>query len=552
MKLLSTFSNIPQTTNNRMLLAYPSMKGCHQIKDTFVKNTKKSTSDEIKDMKCIKDGEEVQRFPNEDIGKLVKLKSKNEKNFNEICNITYNPKKENNYRFNSYNEISDSIKLKKKSPKTFSKIIEKSNMDDTKNIKKLMRFCDKKQNAMKTLDESKLILEAKDSDFHYKAFEISYIDDENKRKIITIDKNNGNIIDDEEFNYLIKPDIRYSIKKDNEDNASYSIAKYSGHDIDNLISSIKTVKNNDGKVLYKEYLIQSKDVDNKYNIYREENNTKYTIGTAEKTTSGNIIVEKNLVDSIGVKTQSLNIISPNGSRLIHTKITNPDGSILLNNKQQFKVIDENHFKSIENGTEYDINYSDKNVKVTKDDGDEVNISIGENEINSNGVISKELVPLTKQLPGSIYFDIDKFNLTKIGVGLDDVDDDSAHYCTELNLVTIGEELNTPDRISTLLHELGHFKDEHKKICYDDDLIDIYEDERELFVENRPRMELEASSYFVEIEEGSTDYSLEEFVADTYLHLHSANLENGINLRGEYLQQNFPETFAKAANLLLGN
>ena len=104
---------------------------------------------------------------------------------------------------------------------------------------------------------------------------------------------------------------------------------------------------------------------------------------------------------------------------------------------------------------YDISYYEDKVVVTKDNREKVEISIGENGINTKNVLSKDLLEVLKQLPGSIYFKIDKYKLNKIGKEIDNVSEKNAHYSHNENIVSLSNELAGKDGIATLLHELGH-------------------------------------------------------------------------------------------------
>ena len=75
-------------------------------------------------------------------------------------------------------------------------------------------------------------------------------------------------------------------------------------------------------------------------------------------------------------------------------------------------IDDNHFETIENGVKYNIEYLENKVVVTKDNGDVVEITIGDNS-RDGSVISRDLLPLLKRAPGSFYFNLNKYGLQKI-------------------------------------------------------------------------------------------------------------------------------------------
>ena len=317
-----------------------------------------------------------------------------------------------------------------------------------------------------------------------------------------------------------------------------------------LMDSEKIEYDSNGNILFKERYIRSKDIPSKYEIWREDaNGRKYKIGSAEKTPNGTIIIEKALTSINGTKNQYVFIEDPQGQRLVKTRIIDKDGNILFTNKQVFKKINENHFISIENGVKYDIRYYEDKVVVTKDNGEKVEISIGENGINTKNVLSKDLLEVLKQLPGSIYFKIDKYKLNKIGKEIDNVSEENAHYSHNKNIVSLSNELAGKDGIATLLHELGHYIDRHTEIYADSEILATYEKERKELFNSATQSEIEALAYFVSLEDTNSGGAITELIAETNALLYSNNNWEKTELRGELLLKYFPETFSLVAKKL---
>ncbi|MBR2430306.1 hypothetical protein IKB17_02435 [bacterium] len=314
---------------------------------------------------------------------------------------------------------------------------------------------------------------------------------------------------------------------------------------DKLESSSKTVKDNNGNILYKEYYEKSSNIPNKYNVWRENREGKrFLVGLAEKSPAGEMIIEKSLTSDSGIKTEYVIIEDLKGQRISKTKITNKDGDILIDINHKFKQINENHFISEENGVKYDIKYLENKVVVTRDDGEIAEVSIGE-----NGVISNESLYLTKLLPGSIYFDIKKYCLNKIEAEIDtEYGFSQGTYSNRRNIISL---VNAD--LFTLLHELGHYRCISKEIYKNQELLKIYEEERREFIETSPEEDIKQLDYFVTINpEHLLDRSIHEVIAEIYAILYSINTASCLELRGEYLQKYFPRTFAKAAELLLNS
>lgn len=320
-------------------------------------------------------------------------------------------------------------------------------------------------------------------------------------------------------------------------------------DFKKMVSSTKEVKDNQGNLLYIEKYVESKDAPGKYNIIRTDaSGREWLIGLAEHSESGNLVIEKSLQGTDGTKTDYVYSESPKGERLSVTKITDKDGNVLLNNSQKFKVIDENHFQSVENGETYDIQFSEDKIVVKKDNGETVEFKIDDRD--SKLYINPNIVPLLKQLPGSILMDIDKASLTEIGVGIDNVEDDNAHFDSNNNVVSISESVSAKDKGFILLHELGHMKDldGNKRIVENEELIEIFNEELQDFKENQSSIEEAAVSYL--INDGAfLGGGLPEMVAETNAFLYANNTWDLNEQRGHYLQQYFPKSFAKIAELL---
>lgn len=320
-------------------------------------------------------------------------------------------------------------------------------------------------------------------------------------------------------------------------------------DFKKMVSSTKEVKDNQGNLLYIEKYVESKDAPGKYNIIRTDaSGREWLIGLAEHSESGNLVIEKSLQGTDGTKTDYVYSESPKGERLSVTKITDKDGNVLLNNSQKFKVIDENHFQSVENGETYDIQFSEDKIVVKKDNGETVEFKIDDRD--SKLYINPNIVPLLKQLPGSILMDIDKASLAEIGVGINNVEDDNAHFDSNNNIVSISESVSAKDKGFILLHELGHMKDldGNKRIVENEELIEIFNEELQDFKENQSSIEEAAVSYL--INDGAfLGGGLPEMVAETNAFLYANNTWDLNEQRGHYLQQYFPKSFAKIAELL---
>lgn len=105
---------------------------------------------------------------------------------------------------------------------------------------------------------------------------------------------------------------------------------------------------------------------------------------------------------------------------------------------------------------------------------------------------------------------------------------------------------------TFAHEFGHYLDKHLDIRNNPEIISAFEKERKNLIENQPACEAKRMNYFIDIKSYSTrdvKGSIGEMIAEVNAFLYDSNTDERIELRGQYLQQYFPETFALIAKAL---
>lgn len=311
--------------------------------------------------------------------------------------------------------------------------------------------------------------------------------------------------------------------------------------------SVKVVKDSDGNLLYKEQYRPSADVEGKFDIVRTDaNGNEWIVGLASKSVNGNqTIIEKTLFGADNTKTDYVYLEDSNG-RLSYSKITDSEGNVILNNSRKFKQIDENHYLSVENGVEYDIRYFEDKIVVTSQDGNRVELPIVD---NGDEGISRDLIPLMKQLPGSALMDIDKFKLEGIAVSYDIAYSENAFYSPQGNVIVVSPELSGEEFVFTLLHELGHMVDYNTNIHGNAELLAIYQAERNALLESGAFKEFNELKYFTTFVHKNEGGAITEMIAETNALLHSTADQTTIEARGALLQQYFPKTFAKIAELL---
>ena len=316
--------------------------------------------------------------------------------------------------------------------------------------------------------------------------------------------------------------------------------------------STKVVKDKDGNVLFKERY-QKSQVPYRYNIYRTENGKEYIVGLAEKTPAGDTVVEKTIISPDGTKNDCVYGQDADGSRFTYNKITDSDGNVLLDNHRKLKVIDEDHIQSTENGVVYDMKFDFFNGKLTVSqmNGDNVVDTVTHEFGEENDQIAPELYPVMKQLPGSLFFQMRDLHFNQMCFVKDESLKNNAIYDGYSN-IGISPEQAKQDGAFTILHEFGHFLDDKYKLCKDNDLLKIFEQEKSDFLKITSNKELSNMKYFVDELHKNKDGAITEVIAETYALMNILTTDPEIILRGEYLQQYFPKTMAYIANKLERN
>lgn len=411
----------------------------------------------------------------------------------------------------------------------------------------------------KNLSEARVLImeNSEKTDYHKAGGIVDFIENKLKKDNweFALFDSEGNFI---RYNSAVNKDLQVFEKVITKDSSRIFSAKLEkNNDVTKIAESLKEIFDTKGNLICIERYIKSKDIPNKYDIFREfPDGQKYKIGLAELSESGVSTIEKTFINSKGMKTDYNYVEMPNGSRFSYTRIRDKRDKTLVENKYKYEVLDENHFKTIENGTKYYIQYKDSLlgsfVRVSASDGRVVAIMIGGNSESAPGVLSRSLLPLLKRMPGSFYFDIENKGLKKIGLSINNVLPDSAHYNTRENVIAVSKSWKDAD--FTLAHEIGHYRDKFMNISQNKEIIETYLQEREAFMTNESQYEAFATDYMIDACPRKTETSIDslgELVAEINAFLYASNNNSIIEMRGQFIQEHFPETFAKVAKVLLG-
>ena len=335
--------------------------------------------------------------------------------------------------------------------------------------------------------------------------------------------------------------------------------KSSYHDKETLGTAVYkeviTHKDKNGEITRKDILSES-PIDGIFNLKYEypDGRVEDIVKASVDEKTGIKTIKKDMRSSNGTRTEFLYEDDPNGNRIIDYKITKPDGKVLLKQSQTFEVIDENHFISSKNGMKYEIEKSDKELKI-KNLHHNTETSIKFDKM-IKGKHQQEVIGMLKKLSGDELFDVID-SLKKIK---SNSHDKSLYSYYEPDKKSI----STADNLFVFLHELGHAKDSavKRKDTPDKDnefyvgnknIREVYLKERKAFNKNFPPAQRDHIDYFIQARghyQGQWG-GLSEIVAETNALANTYTDESvkEISSRTHYLQQHFPETIAAIQNAM---
>lgn len=399
--------------------------------------------------------------------------------------------------------------------------------------------------------------------------EISAVKDDYKNKEVLVVVKNGNTkitkafdknlnaiydekrVEDKENN-IIK-----TYTKDYRNNSTSEITSTFDKDaeFEVVTSEIRTQYNKNGEIEYTEKTTPS-EVQGVLNVTRtnkDGNKTILSSGKIDKKT-GIASVKKEMTSLDGTKTEYLYENDPQGNRILDYKITDKKGKTLLNLSEAFEVINKNKFISSRGEERYQIDITDKGVKVQnlKDKNKKAEFRVGK-ELDDKPQL---LINTLKQLSGDELIKM-RENIDTL-VGLDN--------CLDSNYNGGLEAIFTGDNAFLLTHEIGHtidFKntdistnESYEKtfkntITMDKAVNKVYDEEMSTFLKAFPDAQRKHIDYFIRKEKhmGGEKGGVSETIAETNALINSPKTDNSLRFRTQYLQQYFPKTIAEVAKKL---
>ena len=399
--------------------------------------------------------------------------------------------------------------------------------------------------------------------------EISAVKDDYKNKEVLVVVKNGNTkitkafdknlnaiydekrVEDKENN-IIK-----TYTKDYRNNSTSEITSTFDKDaeFEVVTSEIRTQYNKNGEIEYTEKTTPS-EVQGVLNVTRtnkDGNETILSSGKIDKKT-GIASVKKEMTSLDGTKTEYLYENDPQGNRILDYKITDKKGKTLLNLSEAFEVINKNKFISSRGEERYQIDITDKGVKVQnlKDKNKKAEFRVGK-ELDDKPQL---LINTLKQLSGDELIKM-RENIDTL-VGLDN--------CLDSKYNGGLEAIFTGDNAFLLTHEIGHtidFKntdistnESYEKtfkntITMDKAVNKVYDEEISNFLKAFPDAQRKHIDYFIRKEKhmGGEKGGVSETIAETNALINSPKTDNSLRFRTQYLQQYFPKTIAEVAKKL---
>ncbi len=305
------------------------------------------------------------------------------------------------------------------------------------------------------------------------------------------------------------------------------------------------------------------------------NGNKYKIGLSEYDKKKGKHIEKHLTSLDGTKTDYVYANDKKGNQYFYYRITDKDNKILYKSEKKFKVLSPKHFQSTTDGINFDILFENDRIIITKLDGSNKKIEYkikdytpkdyknfnkfltdtkrkeetklldkelflgdlaAEEGLVEKYTVDKKFVNILKNLSGSEWFSLSNSNVLTL---ISDIKTKTAH--------SMGKGIQiSPDeiRLSTLEHEIGHEKFNQLKLCQDENLSKIYNEEKDLFLTNLPNIVTQQAGYFMR---NVMSDGLSETAAEANLIVNAPQQWENIGSRTMFLQQYFPRTIAYIAN-----
>lgn len=303
----------------------------------------------------------------------------------------------------------------------------------------------------------------------------------------------------------------------------------------------------EGNLISKETLIIDQNGTIKSSI-TDKNGKQHPIQWSKKDTDdGNEIIQRNFTSPDGTRSEYYWEQSPEGFYISSYKITDKDGKVLLNQERTFQSVDGNPNKFISscNDKVYEIEYLGNTVKITDKKENKITTLDLSKLTDTN---NKDIMNAIKKLSGDALIDIAERGIKNIGT--DNFGGNWSQYERILQIPSIEFAMDETEQMGVLMHEFGHFLDteingsEFGELSKDPEFLKIYNEELENFKKNSTSQMQLYVDYFTD-HDGDELSATAETIAESNKILTTSHTET----RTYFLQQNFPRSIAKIAELL---
>ena len=262
---------------------------------------------------------------------------------------------------------------------------------------------------------------------------------------------------------------------------------------------------------------------------------------------GNEVIQRNFTSPDGTKSEYYWEQSPEGFYISSYKISDKDGNVLLNQERTFQAVEgnPNKFISSYNDKVYEIEYLGNTVKITDKKENKIT-TLDLSKITDTN--NKDIINAIKKLSGDALIDIAERGIKNIGI--DNFGGCWSQYERTLDIPSMEFAADETEQMGVLMHEFGHFLDtemngsDFGELSKDPEFLKIYNEELENFKKNSTSQMQLYVDYFTD-HDGDEISATAETIAESNKILTTSHTET----RTYFLQQNFPRSIAKIAELL---
>lgn len=367
---------------------------------------------------------------------------------------------------------------------------------------------------------------------------------EGEERYLVFDTETGKIAETIEYK-KISEEISAKVIENKANNMQQTIKFYSKTNLE-FEDNIERL-DEAGNIISKETLIIDENGTTNSSITDKNGKQRPVQWSTKDAEDGNEIIQRNFTSPDGTKSEYYWEQSPEGFYISSYKITDKDGKILLNQERTFQSVDGNPNKFISscNDKVYEIEYLGNTVQITDKKENKIT-TLDLSKITDTN--NKDIMNAMKKLSGDALIDIAERGIKNIGI--DNFGGNWSQFERILEIPSMEYAMDETEQMGILMHEFGHFLDTEMnssnfgEISKNPEFLKIYNEELENFKKTSTSQMQLYVDYFTD-HDGDEVSATAETIAESNKILTTAHTET----RTYFLQQNFPRTIAKIAELL---